>query len=262
QRCGLRVLGPSGKDLARAELPAEVLLEVKINRQGDTLWCVPMSWFSRGLAGRAWLPADAGANTVFVYDLRRKAWTDAWRFPDAVSDLGVHPDGDRALVSCWNGKTYLIGRDGAVQSEVNAGEAARLCWSRNGRLAVLGTEAGEVVGVEAVGRLRWRTALPTTAVAPLPEPLPPVFEGVPVYSVGRVGTEHAYVGDIWLIKTSAGGILVDTGGTSGIPYTWQRLKAAGIDPKEVRYVLLSHSHGDHARAAYLWRTQGAKIVAP
>jgi glyoxylase-like metal-dependent hydrolase (beta-lactamase superfamily II) len=262
QRGWLRVFGRGGEELTSTELPAEGLFEVKLNRRGDTLWCVPLSWFARGLAGRAWLPADSGANTVFVYDLRRKAWTDAWRFPDAVSDLGVHPDGDRALVSCWNGKAYLIGRDGAVQSEVNAGEAARLCWSRDGRLAVLGTEAGEVVGVDAVGRQRWRTALPTTAVAPLPEPLPPVFEGVPVYSVGRVGTEHAYVGDIWLIKTSAGGILVDTGGTSGIPYTWQRLKAAGIDPKEVRYVLLSHSHGDHAGAAYLWRTQGAKVVAP
>src|SRR5262249_42737055 len=110
--------------------------------QGDTLWYVPLSWFARGLAGRAWLPADLphptlspkvggegrvrGANTVFVYDLRRKAWTDAWRFPDAVSDLGVHPDGDRALVSCWDGKAYLVGRDGVVQAEVNAGEAARL----------------------------------------------------------------------------------------------------------------------------------------
>src|SRR5262249_19447620 len=246
QRCGLRVLGPSGKDLARAELPAEVLLEVKINRQGNTLWCVPMSWFSRGLAGRAWLPADAGANTVFVYDLRRKAWTDAWRFPAAVSDLGVHAGGNRLLVSCCDGNAYLVNRDGTVQERINMGEAARLCWSTDGRLAVLGTHAGDVVGVDAAGKVRWKTALPTNSVAPLKEPLRPVFEGVPIYSVGRVGTEHAYVGDIWLIKTSEGGILVDTGGCSGIPYTWQRLKAAGIDPKDVRYVLLSHSHGDHA----------------
>jgi glyoxylase-like metal-dependent hydrolase (beta-lactamase superfamily II) len=262
QRGWLRVFGPAGQDLARAELPAPGLFEVKINRQGDTLWCVPMSWFSRGLAGRAWLPADAGANTVFVYDLRRKAWTDAWRFPDAVSDLGVDADGKRVLVSCWDGKAYLIGRDGAVQERLDVGEAARLCWSADGRLAVLGTHAGDVIGVDAAGKVRWKTMLPTNAVAAMKEPLRPVFEGVPIYSVGRVGPEHAYVGDIWLIKTDAGGILVDTGGTSGIPYTWQRLKAAGIDPKEVRYVLLSHSHGDHSGAAYLWRTQGAKIVAP
>src|SRR5262249_21344053 len=57
-------------------------------------------------------------------------------------------------------------------------------------------------------------------------------------------------------------IVVDTGGTSALPLTWQRLEAAGVKPSEVRYVLLSHSHGDHAGAAYLWRTRGAKIVAP
>src|SRR5262249_3991074 len=147
-------------------------------------------------------------------------------------------------------------------AEVSAGEAGRMGWRGDGRLAVLGPEAGEVLGVDAAGKVRWKTSLPTTVVPPLKEPLRPVFEGVPIYSVGRVGSEHAYVGDIWLIKTSEGGILVDTGGTSGIPFTWQRLKAAGIDPKDVRYVLLSHSHGDHAGAAYLWRTQGAKIVAP
>jgi glyoxylase-like metal-dependent hydrolase (beta-lactamase superfamily II) len=262
QRGWLRVFGPFGKELARTELPAEGLFDVKMDRRGDRLWCVPLSWFARGLAGRAWLPADPGANTVFVYDLRRQAWTDAWRFPDAVSDLAVCPDGQRALVSCWDCMAYLVRRDGTVQEQVHVGEAARLRWSADGRLAVLGTHAGDVWGLDAAGKVRWKTALPIAQVPPLKEPIRPVFEGVPIYSVGRVGTEHAYVGDIWLIKAKEGGILVDTGGTSAIPYTWQRMRAAGIDPKEVRYVLLSHSHGDHAGAAYLWRTQGAKIVAP
>jgi glyoxylase-like metal-dependent hydrolase (beta-lactamase superfamily II) len=262
QRGWLRVFGPFGKELARVELPAEGLFDVKMDRRGERLWCVALSWFARGLAGRAWLPADPGADTVFVYDLRRRAWIDAWRFPDAVSDLDVCPDGERALVSCWDGEAYLVRRDGTMQEQVHVGEAARLRWSADGRFAVLGTHAGDVWGVDAAGKVRWKTALPSAEVPPLKEPLRPVFDGVPVYSVGRVGTEHAYVGDIWLIKTKEGGILVDTGGMSAIPYTWQRLRAAGIDPKEVRYVLLSHSHGDHAGAAYLWRTQGARIVAP
>jgi glyoxylase-like metal-dependent hydrolase (beta-lactamase superfamily II) len=262
QRGWVRVFGASGEELAGVELPAEGLFEVRIDRQGDMLWCVPLSWFARGLAGRSWLPADPEAHTMYLYDLRRKTWTGAWRFPDAISDLGLSPQGDRALVACWDGKVYLMGRDGSVQAQVNVGQSARVCWSADGRFAVAGTQAGEVVSLDARGKVRWQTALPTAEVPPLQGPLRPVFEDMPIYSVGRVGTEHAYVGDIWLIKTNEGGIFVDSGGASAIPSSWQRLKAAGVDPKDVRYVLLSHSHGDHAGTAYLWRTQGAKIVAP
>jgi len=262
QRGWLRVFGAVGEELTTAQMPAEGLFEVHLNRQGDTIWCVPMSWFARGLAGQAWLPTDTEAHTVYLYDVRQKAWSAAWRFPDAVSDCGVHPDGDRALISCWDGIAYLVGKDGDVRQRVKVGSPARLRWCAEGRFAVLGTQGGEVVSVDARGEVRWKRSLPITEAPPLKEPLRPVFEGVPIYSVGRVGSEHAYVGDIWLIKTAQGGILVDTGGSSGIPLTWQRLKAAGIDPKDIRYVLLSHSHGDHAGAAYLWRTQGARIVAP
>jgi len=58
---------------------------------------------------------------------------------------------------------------------------------------------------------------------------------VPIYSVGRVGPEYAYVGDMWLIKTSQGGILVDAGGSSSLPFTWAKMEAAGIEPKQVSY---------------------------
>src|SRR5262249_47293686 len=103
---------------------------------------------------------------------------------------------------------------------------------------------------------------PVRAASPPGKGFGPVFKELPVYSVGRVGPEHAYVGDIWLIKTAEGGILVDTGGVSAQDATLKRIEAAGVDPKQVRYVLLSHSHGDHAGAAYLWRSSGANVVAP
>jgi glyoxylase-like metal-dependent hydrolase (beta-lactamase superfamily II) len=262
QRGWLRVFGAFGEELARAELPREGLFEVHMDQRGDVLWCAPLSWFSRGLAGRPWLPTDPEANTLFSYDLRTKAWTSIWRFPDALSDFAIHPNGTRSLVSCWDGNVYLVGSDGVVMERVNVGAPARIRWSADGRFTVIGTQAGQMVSLDDKGRVRWRTALPVAELPPAKEPTQPVIDGVPIFSVGRVGTEHAYVGDIWLIKTKEGGIIVDTGGTSGIPYTWQRMKAAGIDPKEIRYVLLSHSHGDHAGAAYLWRTQGAKVVAP
>jgi glyoxylase-like metal-dependent hydrolase (beta-lactamase superfamily II) len=258
----LRVFAATGAELARAELPAEGLFEVRLNRKGSALWCVPLSWFARGLAGRPWLPADPGANTIYVYDLQRKGWTEAWQFPDAVCDFDIHPDGDRVLVSCWDGKVYLIDRNGVILEAASVGQPARLRWSADGRFAIVATHAGEVAALDAQGKARWKITLPVADPPPVPEPLRPVFAGLPIYSVGRVGPEHAYVGDIWLIKTDQGGILVDTGGTSAIPSTWQRMRAAGVDPKKVRYVLLSHSHGDHAGAAYLWRTQGTKVVAP
>ncbi len=112
------------------------------------------------------------------------------------------------------------------------------------------------------GNACWRTALPVALPQPAAEPAKPVFADVPIFSVGRVGTEHAYVGDMWLIKADGGALMVDGGGTSGIPLTWQRMRAAGVEPDQLRYILLSHSHGDHAGAMYLWRTAGAKTVAP
>jgi glyoxylase-like metal-dependent hydrolase (beta-lactamase superfamily II) len=246
--------------LARAELPAEGLFEIRMNREGDVLWCVPMAWFARGLAGRPWLPADPGAATVFVYDLRRQAWTGAWHFPDAVSDLAVHPDGDRVLVSCWDGTVYLVGREGVVKQQLSVGRPARVCWSAGGQFAAVGTDAGEVFGVDAQGQQLWRTALPVTELSPAKDPMPPVFADAPIYDVGHVGKEYAYA-NTWLVKTEQGGFLIDTGGVSGIPYSRQRMQAAGLDPQDVRHVLLTHSHGDHCGATYLWRTQGLNIVA-
>jgi glyoxylase-like metal-dependent hydrolase (beta-lactamase superfamily II) len=259
----LRIFGPDGKPLAQAQLPREGLFDVYLNATGDTAWCMPASWFARGAAGCAWLPADGGeAHTAFVYDVARQAWSPSLRFPDAIAGAAIHPAGQRALVSCWNGRAYLVGRDGTVHAEADLGGPARLRWSADGAFAVAGTEAGEVFCLGTEGEVRWKTTLPATEVPRRSEPLKPVFEEVPVYSVGRVGPEHAYVGDTWLIRTDQGGILVDTGGTSGIPLTLERVRAAGLDPNDIRYLLLSHSHGDHANAAYMWRARGAEVVAP
>ncbi|HUQ69930.1 MAG TPA: MBL fold metallo-hydrolase [Planctomycetaceae bacterium] len=262
QRGLLRVFAAPGKELAKAELPQDGLFDVHLDRAGGVAWCVPASWFARGLAGCPWLPADETAGTVFVYDVERKAWKAPWRFPDAVADFAAGPDGTGSLVSCWDGMLYLLDRDGGVLANLQVGGPARVRWSQDGKFAIVGTQDGTVVRVGADGKEVWRKQLPAAEAALPVKEFAPVFKDVPVYSVGRWGPEHAYVGDIWLIKTSEGGILVDTGGVSALPVTWKLIQAAGIDPKQVRYVLLSHSHGDHAGAAYLWRAQGAKVVAP
>jgi glyoxylase-like metal-dependent hydrolase (beta-lactamase superfamily II) len=262
QRGWLRIVGATGEPLARSRLPREGLFDVLLDRGGKTAWCFPASWFARGMAGCTWRPADPEARIVFGYDLGRSRWTSAWEFPDAVSDLAIAPNGERVLASCWDGKLYLVDLSGKLLATLPTGSPARVRWSNSGHFAIAGTQAGEVVCLEADGRTRWRLELPKAELPPLQQPVQRVFEEVPVFQVGRVGPEHAYVGDTWLIKTREGGILVDTGGTSGIPLTIQRMKSAGVDLKDVRYLLHSHSHGDHCGAGYLWRTFGLKIVAP
>jgi glyoxylase-like metal-dependent hydrolase (beta-lactamase superfamily II) len=262
QRGLLRVLAARGKELANVALPTEGLFDVHLDRLGETVWCVPASWFSRGLAGCPWLPADDGASTIFIYDVAKKSWKSSWRFPDAVNDFAIRPDGKRALVSCWDGWLYLLDLEGALTAKLCVGGPARLRWSADGTFAVAGTADGAVVRLTADGAEVWRNQLPAATAAVRSGEFRPVFKDVPVYAVGRTGPEHAYVGDIWLIKTVEGGILVDTGGVSAQAATRERIRAAGLDPKDIRYVLLSHSHGDHAGAAYLWRAAGAKVIAP
>jgi glyoxylase-like metal-dependent hydrolase (beta-lactamase superfamily II) len=156
----------------------------------------------------------------------------------------------------------MLGRDGLPLATVAAGGPARLRWGKGGDFAVAGTEAGEVLRLDGDGKPSWRLKLPRAALPPLSAPIQRVFKEVPVYQVGRVGAEHAYVGDTWLIRTERGGILIDTGGTSGIPLTLQRIESSGVALKDVRHLLHTHSHGDHCGAGYLWRSLGLNVVAP
>ncbi len=262
QRGMLRLVEAPGRSAAEIALPAEGLFEVRIHPAGSRMWAFPASWFARGMAGAAWLPADPDARFVHVFDVGTGRWERSWEFPDAVGDLALHPDGERAWVSCWNGSLFLLGWDGLVAARVEAGAPARLRFSADGAFAVAGTEAGEVIRLDASGKPAWRAKLPVTEPRPMEGPLKPVFEGVPVWAVGRVGPEHAYVGDTWLVKVGAGGFLIDAGGASAIPFTLQKIRAAGVNPGTVRHLLHTHSHGDHAGGAYLWRAMGLRIVAP
>ncbi len=260
QRGRLRIFDGDGKELLREWLPEAGLFEVGFGAKADEVWCWPASWFARGMAGEPWLPVEREARTVYRVNLATRA-TETLAFPDAVADCAVNPADGRALVSCWDGQAYLAGADGKVSGKWELGSPARLAWSADGSFAVAGTAAGKLFRLERTGKLVWTENIPAVEPPTISTPPAEVVAGIPVHQGGRIPRgEHAYVGDIWILKLGREAVLVDAGGTSGHAISQARVRALGIE--RVTHVLHTHSHGDHAGGAYLWRAAGAKIVGP
>ena len=81
-------------------------------------------WFARGMAGAAWLPVDRPARMIYRVAIRSGAAV-ALVLQDAVADCAPSPAGERALVSCRDGKLRLLDRDGQVAATLDAGGPAR-----------------------------------------------------------------------------------------------------------------------------------------
>jgi glyoxylase-like metal-dependent hydrolase (beta-lactamase superfamily II) len=254
----LRAFDGNGQELFRELLPEEGMFEVGLGTDADEVWCWPTAWFARGMAGAAWLPVDHAAGTLYHIELNSRRAV-AFAFPDAIADCAVSSHG-RVLVSCWNGRIYLIENTGKLLATLDAEGPARLVWNPDSAFAVAGTAGGRLLRLKDNGNLDWSRTIPVTEIPPLTQPPKEVVAGLPIFQGGRMPGEHAYVGDIWLIKNGNKGVIVDAGGTSGFAMTRARLRALGIE--QVTHVLHTHSHGDHCGGAYLWRALGAQVVAP
>jgi glyoxylase-like metal-dependent hydrolase (beta-lactamase superfamily II) len=260
QRGRLRVFDGSGKELFSESLPEEGLFEVGFSADANEAWCWPASWFARGMAGEVWLPVDGPARTLYRVALNART-AEAWVFPDAVAACALTPANERALVSCWDGWIYLFTLAGKLVAKHDAGGPARLAWSNDGAFAASGTADGRLMRVEQSGNLSWSRVIDAKELPPLARPPTEVVPGLPIFQGGRIpGGEHAYVGDIWVIKTGLNAVIIDAGGLSGFSQTQARLRALGVE--RVTHVLQTHSHGDHCGGAYLWRAAGGKIVGP
>ena len=66
----------------------------------------------------------------------------------------------------------------------------------------------------------------------------------------------------WALRTSAGLMIIDTNfAWATQPEIIDGLTALKLDPRDIKYVFISHAHGDHDQgAAELQRLSGAKIV--
>lgn len=63
----------------------------------------------------------------------------------------------------------------------------------------------------------------------------------------------------FLVETSEGPVLIESGPYSTFPTLVERIKKTGYSPKDIRHVLLTHIHFDHAGAAWALAQQGAQI---
>ncbi|MDB5386235.1 MAG: hypothetical protein JWM11_1881, partial [Planctomycetaceae bacterium] len=255
----LRVFNGDGQELCNLLLPATGQFEIGLSPQADELWCWPASWFARGFNGAGWLPTDPPARTLFHVTISARRSVSVV-MPDSISHAAVHPVDGRLLVSERNGNLSII-NDGQTTHVAVLKSPARLAWSQHGAFAVAGTANGRLVRLDVDGSIAWDKAIPIMAVPDSPFPPAEVVPGLPVYQGGRIpGGEHAYVGDIWIIRSRDQAVLIDCGGTSGVATTRERLRSLGI--QDVTHILHTHSHGDHCGGAYLWQANGTQIVAP
>lgn len=78
-----------------------------------------------------------------------------------------------------------------------------------------------------------------------------------VLDLGFLGIDHAIAS--FLIETSAGPVLVETGPHSTFTSMEQQLHKHGYQPSDIKHVLLTHIHFDHAGAAWAFANHGANI---
>ena len=81
-----------------------------------------------------------------------------------------------------------------------------------------------------------------------------VFDNL--YSVGP-----GYV-SVWLLTTPEGNVLFDSAQEPFVDYVINNIRKVGVDPKSIKYIVLSHGHLDHfGGAAKIQEVSGARVVA-
>ena len=89
-----------------------------------------------------------------------------------------------------------------------------------------------------------------------------ISEKIYILGSGQAGFMISNVSDchVYLIETSEGNILIDAGVGLEEERIVENMKKDGIDPHSVKYILLTHTHSDHAGgAAWFKKEYGVKV---
>lgn len=87
------------------------------------------------------------------------------------------------------------------------------------------------------------------------EPAPPAKIHGKTWYVGTCGIT------VVLVETSAGLVLIDTGPEDAAPHILANIKALGFDPKQIKWLLMTHEHFDHVGGmAVVQKATGGKLV--
>src|SRR5262245_2123627 len=65
-------------------------------------------------------------------------------------------------------------------------------------------------------------------------------------------------GNTYLVKTSEGSVIIDTSYAPQAPQHRKLLET--VQPGPIRYIIVTHGHGDHTGGVGLWKQPGTKLI--
>jgi alkyl sulfatase BDS1-like metallo-beta-lactamase superfamily hydrolase len=93
-------------------------------------------------------------------------------------------------------------------------------------------------------------------------PLTPLREGLDRKEAVKIA-DNIYqaigFGNTFLVTTPAGNVIIDTSNALAAPLHVKLLKAHSAAP--VKYIILTHGHGDHTGGVALWKDPGTEVIA-
>ena len=147
---------------------------------------------------------------------------------------------------------------------LDVGAASLVRVSGSGLRIAVAVASGTVRMLDAGGKELWQTDL-NKAARPGDKPWiknQKAEKLAPGVWCTNGGLAHSDLGRQILIEAPQGLVLIDPNSAASFEQNWARIQAAGFDPMQVKYVLPTHEHGDHAPGATLWRVvTGARVMA-